>query len=263
MNRLAFKYFKKDQNSGFDDVIVVDPKTHTFDDLQKLTKNFPKAWHELSSLSLKDRVDFSTDFCLKTLPYTPNTYQLIYDFFLKLEDVSVVLTKKKNHPYKVELVYSMQNDSTFFRGQPPLDDETISQINAKFKNVLPRDFLKFLKIHSGFAKNSDTGILEAENIFEITNHLRELTKSQNKTIKSDSSFIDPNDLIFFYQSFDQMDFQCFLASWYPISEMGNVSFSYVDSTISSYKNSSFESLSFPTFLDWLMFYLEVIDLNDL
>jgi len=263
MNRLAIEYFKKDQDSGFDDVIIVDPKTHTFDALQKLAKNFPKAWYELSSLSLKDRLDFSTAFCLKTLPYTPNTYQLIYDFFLKLDDVTVVLTKKKNHPCKVELVYSMKNDLTFFRGQPPLNDEIISQINAKFKNTLPRDYLKFLKIHSGFAKNSDTGILEAENIFEITNHLRELIKLQNKTIKSDSNFIDPKDLIFFYQSFDQMEFQCFLASWYPILEMGNVSFSYVDSTISNYKDSSAESLSFPTFLDWLMFYLEIMDFNDL
>lgn len=259
MNRLALKYYMKNQESGFEDVIIVDPKTHKFEDLQKLSQNFPRAWFELSALELKDRIDFSTDFCLKTLPYAPNTYQLIYDFFLKLEDISVVLTKKPNHLYRVELVYSMQNDATFFRGQPPLDDEKISGVNNLFDDILPEDFLKFLKIHSGFAKNSDTGILEAENIFEITKYLRELIKSQNKTIRSASDIIDPKDLIFFYQSYNTMDFQCFLTSWYPVSQMGNVYFSFMDSTVSDYKNSSSENLSFASFLDWLMFYLEIMD----
>ncbi|NGX33932.1 MAG: hypothetical protein K1060chlam1_00275 [Candidatus Anoxychlamydiales bacterium] len=258
MNRLAFEYFKKNFDSGFEDVIIVDTKTHKLDDLQKLSKNFPKAWYELASLNTSDRIEFSTEFCLKTLPYTPNTYQLVYDFFLKLEDVSIILTKKKKYPYRVELVYSMQNDA-FFRGQPPLRDEKISQINRKFNDMLPRDYLKFLKIHSGFAKNSDTGIIEAENIFEITKHMQDLMKSQNKTIKSNGGIIDPKNLIFFYQTYDKMDFQCFLSSWYPISEMGNVYFSYIDSAISNYKDNSFENLSFPTFLNWLMFYLEIMD----
>ncbi len=259
MNRLALEFYQKNQASGFVDVIIVDTKIHKMEGLQKFVKNFPKAWYELISLNLQDRMEFSSDFCLKTLPYIPNIYQLVCDFFFKMEDISVVLTKKMNHPYKVELVYSMQNDTTFFRGLPPLSDADICQINNQFNDILPVDYLKFLKIHSGFAKNSDTGILEAENIFEITNHMRDLIKSQNKMIKSNSHVIDPEDLIFFYQSYDKMDFQCFLASWYPVSQMGNVFFSYVDGTISNYQNNLFENLSFPTFLDWLMFYLEIMD----
>ena len=260
MNRLAFEYYQKNVDNEIEDVILLDTKTHSFDELTKISKNFPKAWYELANLTLSDRIEFSSDFWLKTLPYIPHVYQLVYDFFLNLEDISVALTKKKNiEKFEVELVYSMKNESTFFRGKPPMADEEIGLINHKFLDMLPRDYLKFLKIHNGFAKNSDSGIIEAENIFDISNQMRDLIKNQNKTIHSNRDIIDPKDLIFFYQSYQQMDFQCFYKNWYPISEMGNVYYSYVDSSISDYKNSSFENLSFASFLDWLMFYLEVMD----
>jgi hypothetical protein len=224
--------------------------------------NFPKAWYELSNLVLSDRIEFSREFCLKTLPYSPHIFQLVYEFFFNLEDICIIITKKINEQnYFVELVYSMKNDSTFFRGRPPLSNEKISLINRQFKDILPRDFLAFLKIHNGFAKNADTGIIEAENIYYLTKQMKELIESQKKTIQCDQKVVDPNDLIFFYQSYQKMDFQCFYTRWFPFGEMGNVFYSYSDSSISNYldKTRWTENLSFPTFLDWLMFYLEVME----
>ena len=47
-------------------------------------------------------------------------------------------------------------------------------------------------------------------------------------------------------------------SWYPGSEMGNVYLSGIDYTISDYRDRKewADRLAFPTFLDWLAFYLE-------
>jgi len=263
MNKSIIEYYQKNSDSGFIDVIIVDEKTSkSFEDLKILTYNFPKAWFELSKLQITDKIEFSRDFCLKTLPYSPDVYSSIYDFFLNLDDICVILTKKKDDKkYLVELVYSMQSNSTFFRGKPPLNDESIRYVNRQFNDILPKDFLAFLKIHSGFAKNADTGIIEANNMFEVTNQMKELIEEQNKIISSNQHMIDPNDLIFFYQSYQKVDFQCFYTKWFPYSETGNVYYSYNDNTISNYHNKNLwaENLAFPTFLDWLLFYLEIMD----
>ena len=262
MNRSVFEYYQK-KDSLFEDVIILEEDSNfAFEDVQKLIPYFPKAWYELTKLNLVDRIEFSRDFCLKTLPYSPHIYQLIYDFFLKLEDLSIIMTKKSNQPnYLVELVYSVDNESTFFRGQPPLDIDSINAVNRKFNDVLPRDFLDFCKIHNGFAKNADTGIIGAQNIFEVTKHMQDLLSGQQKTLHCRDQAINVKDLIFFYQSYEKIDFQCFYLGWYPIKEIGNVYYSYVDSTISNYhdKKACNENLAFETFLDWLMFYLEIVE----
>ena len=56
-------------------------------------------------------------------------------------------------------------------------------------------------------------------------------------------------------------FQCFWLEWYPEDEMGNVYYSGVANTISDLaaKATSAENMAFPTFTDWLMFYLETIE----
>jgi hypothetical protein len=263
MNQSIFEYYKKNSDSNFIDVIIVDEKiSKTFEELKSLTFNFPKAWYELSKLSITDKIEFSRDFCLKTLPYSPEIYPLIYDFFVNLNDIFVIMTKKKEEQkYLVELVYSIQNDSTFFRGRPPLDSEQIRYVNSQFNDILPSDFLSFLKIHSGFSKNADSGIIPAEDMFDVTTNMIELIESQKRVILSNQKVVDPNDLIFFYQSYQRVDFQCFYSRWFPYSDVGNVYYSYNEDSISNFndKNTWSENLAFPTFLNWLIFYLEIMD----
>lgn len=263
MNRSVFEYYQKNTDNGFEDVIVIEENFEkSFEDVQKLAFYFPKAWYELSQLSLSDRIEFSRDFCLKTLLYSPHIYQLVYDFFLRLEDINVIMTQRqKDQKFLVELVYSMGNDSTFFRGKPPLKSEDINFISREFNDILPGDFLSFLKIHNGFAKNADTGVIEAEKISEITKQMQDLIESQKTGVFCKGKAIDPKDLIFFYQSYQKIDFQCFYNRWFPLSEMGNVYYSYADSSISDFSNKETlaENMAFPTFLDWFMFYLEIMD----
>jgi len=264
MNFSVLKYYQKNSLSGFEDVIIVDKNTSSFDDLQKLVNNFPKAWWELVFLNLSDRIEFSRDFCLKILPYSPNVYEMICLFFTKLEDIKVIFTKKKDcKNYEVELVYSTIEDSTFFRGKPPIDSFKIAQINRRFNEILPQDFLKFLQIHNGFARNSDSGIILAENIYQVTKDVQDLIDEQKKVVTCLNQIIDPKDLIFFYRSYQKMDFQCFYTRWHLFSQIGNVFYSFSDNKISNYhdKETLAENLAFPYFLDWLIFYLEIMDLE--
>jgi hypothetical protein len=262
MNNCVLEYFQKNSKSKLEDVIFLDDNlTLSFEELKKLASNFPRAWYELSKLNIDDRIEFTCEYILKTLPYSPKVYQKIYDFFLNIEDITVVFSKKTNENYIAELVYSMKNDSTFFRGLPPLDNESIAFINRKFNEILPQDYLNFLKIHRGFSKNFDTGIIDAENLYFVTSEMISLIETQNKIITCNNEKIDPKDLIFFYQSFGKLDFQCFYTKWYLMSDIGNVYFSFSDSSVSNYidKNASLENMAFFTFLDWLIFYLEMID----
>ena len=73
--------------------------------------------------------------------------------------------------------------------------------------------------------------------------------------------MDPKKLYPFYVSFNLPCYQCFWAEWYPEQEMGNIYYSNITQSMSCVENgnSSPENLSFATFIDWLMFYLEQID----
>jgi hypothetical protein len=75
---------------------------------------------------------------------------------------------------------------------------------------------------------------------------------------SDGIEVDPKTLIPFYESFGMPFFQCFWTEWYPEEEMGNVYYSGVSKKIlvAEDERPSEENMAFPTFLDWLMFYLE-------
>ena len=174
----------------------------------------------------------------------------------------MIMTKKTgDEKYLVELVYSIRNNTTFFRGKPPLNFEMIRYVNSQFNDMLPSDYLAFLKIHSGFAKNADTGIVEAENMFDFSQNIRQLIISQNKIILSNQREVDPQELIFFYQSIRTADFQCFYTRWFPYFQIGNVYYSYNENLISDIndKNMWTENLAFPTFLQWFIFYLEIMD----
>ncbi len=92
MNSSALKFFKNDQN--FKGLIILDKSFKDFEDLKKKADSLPRAWYELSHLTIKDRIEFSRDFVLKVLPYIPHVYSFIFDFFSYLEDISIILTKK-------------------------------------------------------------------------------------------------------------------------------------------------------------------------
>jgi hypothetical protein len=260
MNSCVKEFYKKQESDdkGFYDVILIDDSCKVgVERLQELCIDFPKEWFELSRLDPSLKIEFARDYCLEALPYVPRIYGFLYDFFSKIEDIDIFLTKKEKHDlYKCELVYSMK-DGSFFRGNPPANEETIDELKTQF-NILPKDFIAFLKIHDGFSKNLDSGIIPAEKLKEVSDHFYENIFNSGKVIKCGKKIVDPSSLIPFYTSFLNEDFQCFYADWFQENEMGNVFYSEAESSISDYHNdlSWVENLSFPTFLDWLLFYIE-------
>ena len=89
-----------------------------------------------------------------------------------------------------------------------------------------------------------------------------IVENKEEQIKSDGRFVDPKSLIPFYQCYQKQAFQCFFAEWFPLGEMGNVYYSGLDNQISNYHNISnaSETLAFKSFLDWLIFYMDVFNI---
>ncbi|MBS0603606.1 MAG: SMI1/KNR4 family protein [Verrucomicrobia bacterium] len=234
----------------------------SWEEMVEKAPSLPKGWYELSRLKPVDRVEFTRDFWLATLPFLPHAHAFIQKFFGQLDDVGVYLTQMRfDSPFECEIVYSLKDGSCFYHGAPPCPDEEIEQLKFEFQNVLPEDFLAFLKIHDGFSKHSDIGIIRTRHLREVRKQLCEELEQTAQEIISSGHPIDPADLIPFYESFGQPSYQCFFAGWTPLSQAGNVYYSSLEKVLSDIRdrNAWQENLAFPTFLDWLIFYLESIE----
>lgn len=223
-----------------------------------------KGWFELAHLSAKDRIEFSRDFWLAKLPYRQGLNESINRFFSSLDDIGIFLTQKKfEDPYEAHLVYSIKDNGGFFRGASPASEKQLSNLQKFFPDhILPNDYFVFLQIHNGYCKATDcTGITAAEVVPENYETLQQLMMQYDPIVTSRNSIVDPKTLIPFYESFGMPFYQCFWTEWYPDQEMGNVYYSGVDNTISDVFRgmSGSEIMAFPTFTDWLMFYLERVE----
>ena len=234
----------------------------TWEDISKKAPFLPKGWYELSRLNTADRIEFSRDFWLATLPYIPHVHEFLQMFFNQLDDVGVYLTQLRyDSPFECEIVYSLKDGSCFYHGSPPCTKEGLEQLKFEFNEVLPEDYLSFLRIHDGFSKHTDTGVIKTRFLREVRRQLIDEFGQYLREFASLGRVIDPDDLIPFYESFGQPSYQCFFAAWTPNEQAGNVYFSMIEKTISdiSDRNNWQENLAFPTFLDWLIFYLESIE----
>ncbi len=215
----------------------------------------PRGWHELARLDPLDRIEFIRGFWLSALPYIPHVYSALDQFFSNLDDVGVYITQLSyDSLYECEIVYSVRNESCFFRGAPPASQEEIRSFSLHFNSMLPEDYLSFLKIHDGFSKNTDTGILKTKTVKLLYQQF------QLQEISHLGKEIEPGDLIPFYESFGLKNYQCFFAGWTPGKQIGNVYYSTAEKAISDCHNKQTwaQNLAFPTFSDWLIFYLEDI-----
>lgn len=223
-----------------------------------------KGWYELAHLNEKDRIEFTRDFWLSKLPYHQGVNESINNFFASLDDIGIFLTQKKfEDPYEANLIYSVKDNEGFFRGSLPASEKQLSDLQKYFSDyILPQDYLSFLQIHNGFCKATDcTGITATNSMPNSYQTLQQLMQQHDPLLTSRDTIIDPKTLIPFYESFGMPFYQCFWSEWYPEEEMGNVYYSGISHTISdvySGKNSM-ETMAFPTFTDWLMFYIERVE----
>lgn len=267
MNSHVHKYYRKSKGDEplrrhFHEVIPLhEEKKLSWEEAQQKVRSLPRGWYELSHLCSLDRIEFVRDFWLSTLPFVPHVNRFFHEFFHSLDDIGVfILQWREGLSYECEMVYSLKDGSCFYQGMSPADEKEIMLLNDQFGGHLPKDFLQFLQIHSGFSKHTDTGIFRAQDMPRIHRRFVQDALDQNLLIKCRGQVIDPSDLIPFYESFGLRAYQCFLKEWYPELEMGNVYFSFRDKMISDFQdpNALSDTLAFSSFLDWLIFYLETI-----
>jgi hypothetical protein len=230
----------------------------------KMVPSLCKGWFELAQLSPEDKIEFTRDFWLSKLPYHPKVDDFLSQFFASLDDIYIYLIQRKfDDPFEANLVYSLSGDAGFFRGSIPASDAEILALKNAFPDViLPADYLAFLQIHNGFSKTTDvTGISPSAKMPLSYQTFQQTLEDFGPVLTSKGKDVNPKALIPFYESFGMPFYQCFWAEWYPEQEMGNVYYSGVTGTIIDVesKDPSSESMAFPTFLDWLMFYMEKIE----
>ncbi|MGZ3633014.1 MAG: SMI1/KNR4 family protein [Parachlamydiaceae bacterium] len=250
---------------NFHDVIPLHQKNNiSWNEVLEKVPHIPKGWFELTHVSPKDRIDFVYDRWSNILSYNLKLEKCLESFFKSLDDIGIFLVQNKwEDPYEVEMVYSLSGNNGFYRGGPPLDEAAITALKKLFsKWMLPEDFLAFTRLHDGFWKTTDcTGITRSSKLLEQYEKFQAALALEPSISTTKGDPVDPKSLIPFYESFGMPFYQCFWGEWYPEQEMGNVYYSSESKTISDVKcaNLDSETLAFPTFNDWLAFYLERVD----
>lgn len=230
----------------------------------EMVPRMPKGWYELSRISTKDRIEFSFDHWASTLPFHPRLEKILERFFNSIDDIGIFIFQRSwDEPFNAQMVYSLSDNRGFYRGGLPAEEKSLIELQKSFsKYILPSDYLSFLRLHNGFWKTTDcTGIIPAEHLAKQYESFQLLLSNEPSITTITRDAVNPQSLIPFYESFGMPYYQCFWGEWYPEQEMGNVYYSSESKTISNIKSEDpgSETLSFPTFSEWLAFYLERID----
>lgn len=252
-------------HGNFHDVIPLHHRNDlTWPEVLQKMPRMNRGWYELTRISAKDRIEFTYDHWILTLAYNPKLEHCLESFFGSLDDIGVFLVQKSwEDPFEAHMVYSIGGNNGFYRGGLPANEEALQSLQKYFSNyILPADYLAFLQLHDGFWKTTDcTGIVKSTHLPERYVQFQALLAEEPSLSTSKGEPVDPKSLIPFYESFGMPYYQCFWGEWYPEQEMGNVYYSSATKTISNVKSEDpiSETLAFPTFNDWLTFYLERID----
>lgn len=223
-----------------------------------------KGWYELSRLKSEDRIEFTKEYWLSKFAFDPRWSVGIERFFNSIDDICLFLVQQKfGDPFEAHMIYSLKGDRGYYKGNCGISEEETAELQKAFTGTLfPKDYLAFLQVHNGFSKATDSGLFASRELRERFDQFQALVSSnEGVTTTLDELPIDPQNLIPFYESFGMPFFQCFWAEWYPEDEMGNVYYSGKNNTISilASKAPSVENMAFPTFMDWMLFYLEAIE----
>lgn len=232
----------------------------TLERIHVMIPHFPRGWYELAHLNASDRIEFTRDYWLTKLPYHQEGAKNLKQFFDSLQDIGIYIVQKGYaDPYEAHMVYGLKDDGGFFHGCIGASEKQIEQIQKDFSDfILPSDYLAFLSIHNGFSKAADRGILPTNKLKSTYDQLSSSLSDDELITTENGSTVHPKALIPFYESFEMPVYQCFWRDWYPAQEMGNVYYSGTNKVIPDVIEGPIgaETQTFPTFLDWLFFYLE-------
>jgi len=251
-------------NEHFHKVIALQERPDlAWEQIRAQVPLLPRGWFELSRLGQEDRVDFTRDFWLTTLPFSAEQgtrlEERMLDFFELVEDVGIFLTQTmENLPFDVHMIYTIQDDVGFFHGAPPASEQARETLIRQFGSVeFPEDYLAFLGIHDGFSKMADSGLIRLRDMARTYQRFQQLL-SQEVIVTPEGEVVHPGSLIPFYEAYGLHCYQCFFTEWFTDREMGNVFFSQSEKLMSNYLDE--ESLenngAFASFLHWLVHYIE-------
>ncbi|MCB1085015.1 MAG: SMI1/KNR4 family protein [Chlamydiia bacterium] len=247
MKKRIFKYFKDEKP-----ISLSDEPGLSWEEALNRCPRLTKPWYELSRLEPMVRFEFVRDYWINALPYHPQTLEALDRFFAGVDEIAMIGVKSG-----VYTTYSMKGEAPFFMGGPPLKDDEIEGLKEAIDFPLPEDFLKFYRIHNGFLKAGDTGVFSSGVLIEEAGRFQTLgveLKSGNKKARADS-------FLPFYRSFGLDVYQCFYEEWATDAGVGNVLCSLSEKAFSEspITRDGERSLAFPTFTEWLSFYLEDIE----
>lgn len=244
-------------------IALEDLPTQSWEEWKLLCPAVPKGWYELCHLSATDRIEFLGDYWSSALPFHVTFTPYLRRFFASLETITLYFVQKtETDQLQPVLIYARKGDSGFFQGNPPATEDQIVTLEEQFPDVvLPADYLAFLRIHNGFAKCADTGMISSNLMQGSSSTFRTALLDRVHLHTCEGTRIEETSLIPFYQSYAFPCYQCFWAEWHPGEEMGNIYYSGLTHTVSNHLASEIspENQAFPTFLDWLMFYLETLE----
>ena len=257
MNALSRQFFAVGEGGLQEVIFLQECPDLSWEQIEARALNLPRGWFELSRLSSEDRIEFVRDFWLHRLSFQPNSHESFLSFFDQLDEIGIVLIRRHNEEaLSAEMVYSLRENRSFFRGLPPATEEEIRTFSNDNGYLLPRDYLSFLRIHNGFGQLSDIGLAPFQHLEQMRYRLLDLLLGQDVYLVSGERGVDVGSLLPFYESIGS--YQCFYADWHPGNEMGNVYLSTVDYTLSDIEDAKLwaERGAFPTFLEWLSRFLE-------
>jgi hypothetical protein len=260
MNSQIRDFFQTDRSHDphFKDVRFLSEESNLrWKDVEKT--GLSRSWFELTRISKEERVEFSREFWLSRFSFHPEATKGLLDFFSKLDDVAVIICRQSvEESWSSELVYSLRDNSCFFRGRPAADENEIEWAKGLNNENFPQDYWTFFHIHNGFGKLNELGLMTLDDLSDAKERLVNSCLKSDRPLRMNETWMDPNSLFPFYEEYGVGSFQCFNAEWYPGSEMGNVYFSSIDTTISdlSERKTWGEHFAFPTFLEWFTVFLE-------
>lgn len=263
VNSLAKKHYETGGESNVQELICLsEEKGIQWSEISEKVPDLPRGWFELSRICTEKRIEFISDLWLDRLPFHISAYPSISQFFSRLDDIAILVVKR-DFEYVTEMVYSFSDNSSFFRGFPPLTEEDVRLFKNEMGLNLPNDYLSFTRLHNGFGKLTETGIIRMEDLEIARREVERILTNGDKVIKWENHVIDPKSLIPFYEDYGLNSFQCFFSDWYPNSEMGNVYLSGINYTISDTTDRSIwaEQLAFASFTEWLAMYLEGMNVS--
>ena len=241
---------------------VIDLETHLkmgWEKLVQICPSLPHGWFELVHLADVDRMELMQEHWLLKISPHSKIKEAIAKFFLSLDHIGVFLSQRTyDDPFEPELIYRLSGSGEFFRGRPGATLEEIGGLQKEFvEYILPVDYTSFLRIHDGFAKRRDIGMLGSRDLALACIDFQEVLEEASVSISHFS--IPPKALIPFYQSSQGADFQCFWNDGTALQRSGEGIDPPPTVGVTARIDPKKEPHSFPTFLDWLIFYLEKTD----